>query len=165
MQSARRHKLAIFWVLVQMFSTFAPFFYILPIPSVFSSFGFPCYCRLGPTMAPPPTKNPLQIVDLQGINFLYPYPGPGFPRLPYQNKGSVIHCHSTSYLHLFLPCFLYFDLNLSFLATLWRPENHTKNLLQKPTPSLRFYLFLFNSAKLKLFPFNNKKISLFSSFV
>ena len=28
----------------------------------------------------PKKKNPLQIVDLQGINFLYPYPGPGSNR-------------------------------------------------------------------------------------
>lgn len=123
------------------------------------------YCRNLLPICYPALKNPLKIVDFQGVNLLPEYPGPEFPCLPYQNKGSVIYWHSMSYLHLFLPCFLYFDLNLSFLATLWRPENHTKNLLQKPTPSLRFYLFLFNSAKLKLFPFNNKKISLFSSFV
>ena len=111
-------------------------FYILPIPSVFSSFGFPCYCRLGPTMAPPPTKNPLKIVDFQGINFLNPYPGPEI-HIPFMKPSALILNNLSSL------AFLKKDLVLSLFATLLLPESPT-----------RYSIFLIIFLLFKVFPFD-----------
>ena len=73
----------------------------------------------------PKKKNPLQIVDLQGINFLYPYPGPVFsPHFLQPSATKVL-----DFQHLIFSYFLKKDLVLSLFATLLLPKISTQKHL------------------------------------